>query len=206
MTTQKNIKGLLFDLGGVVINVDFDQALQIWARYSRLSIEVLRSHFSMDAEYQRHERGEINEAEYFKHLRNLLQLEANDSEIAMGWNSIFTGEISETVDSIQSVSSRLPCFAFTNSNPTHQVAWTSAYPRVVSSFHQVYVSSELGLRKPEHAAFDAIAEATGISLAAMLFFDDTLENVQGARAAGLEAVHVKTPSDVKHALLQIGAL
>ena len=89
MTTQKNIKGLLFDLGGVVINIDFDQALQIWARYSRLSIEVLRSHFSMDAEYQRHERGEINEAEYFKHLCNLLQLEANDSEIAMGWQRVF---------------------------------------------------------------------------------------------------------------------
>jgi FMN phosphatase YigB (HAD superfamily) len=206
MTTQKNIEGLLFDLGGVVINIDFDQALQTWARYSRLPVEVLRSRFSMDSEYKRHERGEINEAEYFKHLRDLLQLEANNSEIATGWNAIFAGEISETVDNIQSVSSRLPCFAFTNSNPTHQVAWTSAYPRVVSSFHQVYVSSELGLRKPEHAAFDAIAEATGISLTAMLFFDDTLENVQGARAAGLEAVHVKAPSDVKHALLQIGAL
>ena len=206
MTTQKNIEGLLFDLGGVVINIDFDQALQIWARYSRFSVEGLRSRFSMDAAYERHERGEIEASEYFTHLRDLLQLEASNAEIAAGWNAIFAGEISETVNDIQSVCSRLPCFAFSNSNPTHQVAWTSAYPRAISSFHQVYVSSDLGLRKPERAAFESIAEATGISLAAMLFFDDTLENVMGARAAGLAAIHVETPLDVRRALTDIGLL
>ena len=160
----------------------------------------------MDAEYEHHERGEIGASEYFTHLRDLLQLEASNSEIAAGWNAIFAGEISETVNDIQSVRSRLPCFAFSNSNPTHQVAWRSAYPRAISSFQQVYVSSDLGLRKPERAAFEAIADATGISLAAMLFFDDTLENVRGARAAGLAAVHVKTPSDVKRELIEIGLL
>jgi len=206
MTTQKNVEGLLFDLGGVVINIDFDQALQIWARYSRLPVEGLRSRFSMDAAYEHHERGEIEASEYFMHLRDLLQLEASNAEIAAGWNAIFAGEISETVNDIQSVRSRLPCFAFSNSNPTHKVAWTLAYPRAISSFHQVYVSSDLGLRKPDRAAFEAIAEATGISLAAMLFFDDTLENVIGARAAGLAAVHVKTPSDVRRALIELDVL
>jgi len=206
VSAQHNVEGLIFDLGGVVIDVDFDQALHIWAEYSRLPIEELRARFKMDVEYECHERGELKQSEYFKHLRELLELEANDADITSGWNSIFVGEITETVNDILSVRSRLPCFAFSNSNPTHQIAWMADYPRAVSSFHQIFVSSELGHRKPERAAFDAIAVATGISLAAMLFFDDTIENVMGARAAGLAAVHVKTPSDIRRALIEIGLL
>ena len=68
------------------------------------------------------------------------------------------------------------------------------------------MSSELGLRKPDCAAFEGVANAMGIALSAILFFDDTLENVEGARAAGLQAVHVTMPSDVKCALVEIGAL
>jgi FMN phosphatase YigB (HAD superfamily) len=124
----------------------------------------------------------------------------------LGWNSIFLNEIAETVNYIRTVNSDLPCFAFTNSNPTHQISWMSDFPRVVESFQNVFVSSELGLRKPEPAAFEAIAEATGIRLEAMLFFDDTAENVYGAKAVGMPAVHVKEHLDVKQALSKIGAL
>ena len=206
MAAQHNIEGLIFDLGGVVIDVDFDQALQIWAQHSRLPIEGLRARFKMDVEYECHERGEIDAHQYFSHLRNLLELEADDAEISTGWNSIFGGEITETVNDILAIRSRLPCFAFSNSNPTHQITWMADYPRAVSSFHKIFVSSELGYRKPERESFEAIAKATGINLAAMLFFDDTVENVVGAREAGLQAVHVKTPADITHALEAIGEL
>ena len=203
---QHHIEGLLFDMGGVVINIDFDQALQSWTHLSELSIEEMRSRFTMDHRYEQHERGEIGGSEYFAHLRRLLQLEGRDEDIAWGWNAIYVGEIAETVDDILSVPEHVPCFAFTNSNPTHMATCKAIYPRVMAAFQRVFVSSEMGLRKPQRAAFDAIAQATGIRLPAMLFFDDSLENVEGARAAGLQAIHVQTPSDVKQALLQIGVL
>lgn len=197
---------MLFDLGGVVIAIDFNRALQTWEVWSVLPIEEMQRRFKMDTTYERHERGEIDASEYFAHIRRTLELEATDADIALGWNAIFVGEIIETVDSILSVRNRLPCFAFTNSNTTHQVTWTTAYPRAIKSFHQVFVSSELGLRKPEREAFDAIAEKTGIDSGALLFFDDTEQNVLGAQAAGLQAVHVRTPADVRRALVEINAL
>ena len=206
MPRPHNVEGLLFDLGGVVIDIDFDRAFRSWARQSQLSVDEIRRRFTLDAVYEQHERGEIDAAEYFAHLRNVLELEGSDEEIASGWNAIYVGEITETLNDILSVRDRLPCFAFTNSNPTHQATVTATYPRVLAAFRQIFVSSELGLRKPERAAFDAIAEATGISPAAMLFFDDSIENVKGARAAGLQPVHVRAPADVKLALVEIGAL
>ena len=193
-------------MGGVVFEIDFELALQTWKQWTLLSIEELRHRFKLDEAYEKHERGEIKASEYFTHLRNVLELEANDSEITMGWNAIYLDEIVETVNYILAVKDKMPCFAFTNSNPTHQVSWMSSYPRVVESFHQIFVSSELGLRKPEREAFEAIADATGIGLDAMLFFDDTEDNVRGAEAVGMQAIHVKGHLDVKQALSEIGAL
>ncbi len=203
---HRYIAGLLFDMGGVVFEIDFDRALQAWSDWTILPIEEIRQRFKMDEAYERHERGEIGASEYFAHLRNVLELEATDSEIALGWNAIYLEEIADTVNCILVVKKKLPCFAFTNSNPTHQVFWMDAYPRAVASFHQIFVSSEMGLRKPDREAFEAISNATGIGLDTMLFFDDSEENINGARAAGMPAIHVKGHSDVKKALVDIGAL
>ena len=200
------VEALLFDLGGVVIKIDFERALRSWQNLSALPIEDIRSRFSMDGEYEQHERGEIDASAYFDHLRSVLALNGSDKQIAAGWNAIFAGEISKTVDYVLGARSALPCFAFTNSNPTHQRQWMASYPRVVAAFQRIFVSSELGLRKPEKAAFNAIADATGSNPGAMLFFDDTLENVEGAQAAGLQAVHVRGPSDVEQTLVKLGVL
>jgi putative hydrolase of the HAD superfamily len=206
MSKPRNIEGLLFDLGGVVIEINFECAFQVWKRWTLLSIEEMRHRFKMDEAYEQHERGEMEASAYFSHLRNILELEASDSAIASGWNAIFLDEIAETVNYIRAVKNELPCFAFTNSNPTHQISWMSAFPRVVDSFDQIFVSSELGLRKPQREAFEAIANATGVGLDAMLFFDDTLENINGAQTAGMPAIHVKGHLDVKQALSEIGVL
>jgi FMN phosphatase YigB (HAD superfamily) len=206
MSTTLKIEGLLFDMGGVVIEIDFERALQTWKQWTLLPIEEMRRRFKIDEAYEKLERGEIEAPEYFSHLRNVLKIEASDSEIAVGWNAIFLDEIVETLNYIQAVKDYLPCFALTNSNSTHQAFWMSNYPRIVNSFHEIFVSSELGLRKPDREAFEAIANATGISLNSMLFFDDTEENIKGAKALGMHAVHVKGHWDVEKALVSIGAL
>ena len=204
MAMPPRVEALLFDLGNVVIDIDFGRALRAWARHSRLPLDEVRTRFRMDEAYERHERGEIDAAAYFGYLRRMLELDATDDDIAAGWNAIFTGEIAQTVQLIRSVRTRIPCHAFTNSNPTHQAAWTAAYPAAIGAFGRVFVSSELGLRKPERAAFGAVAGALGLDPAAILFFDDTEKNVDGARAAGLQAVHVRAPADVACALAGLG--
>jgi len=204
--TDDTIEGLLFDMGGVVFEIDFEKALRIWSQWSILTIEEMGNRFRMDGPYEKHERGEIDASQYFDHLRKLLELNASNREIASGWNAIYLEEIAETVDCILNVNDSLPCYAFTNSNPTHQEYWEAEYPRAVQCFDRVFVSSNLGLRKPDKKAFETISNETGISLSKILFFDDLEENVEGARVAGMQAVLVKSHLDVKHALENIGAL
>src|SRR5262249_42098969 len=93
-----------------------------------------------------------------------------------------------------------PCYAFTNTNATHMDAWSALYPAVLHAFDRVFASHEIGLRKPERAAFEHVCSELGLAPASILFFDDLPENVHGARAAGLEAILVRSPADVAAAL------
>ena len=70
---MKEVKALLFDLGGVVIEIDFDRVLKRWEPISKLSFTELKATFHFDAAYMRHERGEIEAAEYFAHLRDFFE-------------------------------------------------------------------------------------------------------------------------------------
>ena len=205
MSSHKKIEALLFDLGGVLIDIDFENALQAWSQWTPLTIAEMRHRFKMDEAYKHHERGEIEAAQYFNHLRHSLGLEASDAEIALGWNAIFLGEITETIDYVLAVKDKLPCYVLTNTNPSHQTYWMSAYPSVVDLFRHIFVSSEIGSRKPEHQVFEVIEATTGIERSAMLFFNDSEENVLGAESFGMPAIHVKEHSDVKKALSEIGA-
>jgi putative hydrolase of the HAD superfamily len=74
----------------------------------------------------------------------------------------------------------------------------------LAHFDRVFVSSEIGLRKPERAAFEFISREVGVAAGSIMFFDDMLENVTGALAAGLLAVHVQSPADVQDALRRLG--
>lgn len=194
------VEALLFDLGGVVIDIDFDRVLRHWEGISSLSFTELKSTFHFDEAYQRHERGEIDGATYFAHLRNTLQLEGSDEEIAAGWNAVFVADIPAVLEAIVQARAHFSCYAFTNTNPTHLIAWKAGYPAVFQSFDKVFISSDLGVRKPERKAFDAIAADIGVAHENILFFDDTRENIVGAEAAGLQTVYVQSPEDVRKAL------
>src|SRR6478735_4515346 len=94
------VDALLFDLGNVVFEFDFELAVRHWARFSALLLRELRERFGSDEPYRQFERGEITPAAYYDGLRRNLKLDASDAQIAEGWNGIFGAEISETLDAV----------------------------------------------------------------------------------------------------------
>jgi len=197
---SRTVDALLFDLGGVVLEVDFERVFKHWATTNNVPIEHIKQRFAMDEAYQQHERGLISGSEYFAHLRSSLGLSADDVTMTAGWNAIFGNEIDLALDAIDQVSDRYPCYGFTNTNAVHQEYWEREHPRIRQSFNQVFVSSEMGLRKPDLQSFEHILDETSTKAGAMLFFDDTAENIEGALRAGLQAIQVSSAADVVKAL------
>jgi glucose-1-phosphatase len=195
-----NVDALLFDLGGVLIRLDWDAVFAHWARCCGADAAALRRRFAFDDAYERHERGEIDSARYFEGLRRTLGIDPTEAQIEAGWNALFVGEIAETTRLVARAAARIPVHLFSNTNAAHQAAWSRDYAEALRPFGRVFVSSEIGLRKPDRAAFEHVAREIGVLPGRILFFDDTESNVAGARAAGLQAVHVRSPDDVARAL------
>jgi FMN phosphatase YigB (HAD superfamily) len=184
----------------VLIDLDWQRVFDHWGQSAGKPPGPIRERFHFDPPYQRHERGEIDAAAYFASLRDSLGLDLTHEQFDTGWNQVFVAEVAETIALLRQVEHRIPLYAFSNSNRAHQDFWSRKFAESLAPFRKVFVSSDLGVRKPERESFERVAREIGVPLGAILFFDDTLENVEGARSAGLRAVHVKTPQDVKLAL------
>ena len=191
---------LLFDVGGVIMGLDWNRAFQWWGRQSHVPPEALATLYTFDEPYERHERGEIGELEYYASLRRSLAIDISDDDFRTGWGAIFTEPVNETVAMLEKLRERVPLYAFSNSNEAHRVVWERKFAAALQNFRRVFVSCEMGLRKPERASFDFIAREIGVPPARILFFDDTPANVDAARDAGLLAVHVRGPDDVRNAV------
>ena len=196
---------LLFDLGRVVLDIDFSKVVACWAGHAGCEPAHLAGRFSWrDEFYQQHEKGEISDAEFFAALRALLGVELSDAQFLEGWNEIFAGEMPGIAPLLQRAAQRLPLYAFSNTNAAHVEHFSETYAGVLGHFREIFLSSAIGLRKPDAAAYDHVVKAIGMPASRIVFFDDLAENIDGARACGLTAVHVTSPDDVAHALAALG--
>jgi glucose-1-phosphatase len=195
---------LLFDLGRVVIDIDFSKTLACWAGHAGCAPAHLVGRFARDEIYQRHETGSISDAEFFAGLRTALGIDLSDAQFLEGWNAIFAGEMPGITPLLARAAARLPLYAFSNTNGAHVEHFSRAYAEVLGHFREIFLSSTIGLRKPDAAAYDHVVKAIGVPAERIVFFDDLAENIDGARARGLTAVHVTSPDDVARALAALG--
>ena len=195
---------LLFDLGRVVLDIDFSRVMQIWGGYAGCAPPELATRFVVNDSFRNHETGKIDDVAFFSDLRRSLDIAISDAQFLEGWNAIFAGEMPGIAPLLARAATQLPLYAFSNTNPPHVEHFSKAYADVLGHFRQIYLSSSIGLRKPDAAAFRHVVEAIGVPASRIVFFDDSAENIEGARVSGLAAVHVRSTDDVAHALAALG--
>jgi len=195
---------LLFDIGRVVIDIDFNKVLACWAGHAGRPPAELSGRFGPDDTFRRHETGEASDAEFFAALRRTLGIELTDAQFLEGWNAIFAGEMPGMNALLARAARHLPLYAFSNTNPPHVAHFSKAFADVLGHFREIFLSSTIGLRKPDAAAYDHVVKAIGVPAQRIVFFDDLAENIEGARMRGLTAVHVTSPDDVAKALTALG--
>jgi FMN phosphatase YigB (HAD superfamily) len=195
---------LLFDLGRVVLDIDFNRTLHHWARLSGCEPMQLGQRFLRDELYHRHEKGEVSDEIFFAALRSSLGVELTDAQLIEGWNAIFVGEMPGIDRLLARAAEHLPIYAFSNTNALHGAYFSSRYAELLSHFRQIFLSSTIGLRKPDADAYDHVVREIGVPAERIVFFDDLDENIRGARARGLNAVRVTSSDDVARALAALG--
>jgi HAD superfamily hydrolase (TIGR01509 family) len=191
---------LLFDLGRVVLDIDLARVMSTWAGHAGCDAADLATRFVVDDSFKHHEIGRIDDAAFFANLRQLLGIGLTDAQFLEGWNALFAGEMPGIAPLLANAAKRMPLYAFSNTNPAHVAHFSTAYADVLGHFRDIFLSSTIGLRKPDAEAYDHVVKAIGVPASRILFFDDSAANIEGARARGLRAIHVTSTDDVARAL------
>lgn len=189
-------KAVLLDLGNVVLGVDFRRVFSAWAEAANVSEQVFYDRWQIDDAYADHETGKIDFDQYADRLAERFKVNLSREQWRDGWNSLWTEPFHSVIELLPAIASRYDLYAFTNTNDTHAECWRALYGSALRPFEHIFVSSEIGVRKPHVDAFHYVCRAAGSEAGHTLFLDDTLENVKGALDAGLQAHHVASENDV----------
>ncbi len=185
------IRAIVFDLGNVLIDIDFYRCARLWADRSGVPAETLASRFRIDDAYRAFECGRMPPSAYYDSLRRQLGLDLTDDDMRAGWQTIIRDEKPGIRDCLNKLACHYPLYVLTNTNAEHESVWEETHQTLLSIFQELFVSSRMGCRKPDVATYQKVARSIGLPCSRILFFDDAEENVRGAVKAGMPAIQVQ---------------
>lgn len=181
----------IFDLGNVIVDIDFNRVLGVWSDLGRVPLATLQSRFTMGESFHRHERGEISDEEFAEQLCDELGLALSFEQFTAGWQALFIGVRADTLRIMNMLRSRGDrVVILSNTNRLHQRFWPTQYPEVQNAADKLYLSQEMGMRKPEARIYQQVLREEGFTADQAIFFDDNQENIDAAQALGIQSVPV----------------
>jgi len=182
----------IFDMGNVIIDIDFKRVLGVWSHLSGTPLATLTERFTMGEVFQKHERGEISDEQFATDLCHEMGIALSFEQFSAGWHAIFVGlrpEVITLFKTLREEGHRV--VVLSNTTRLHLDFWPQHYPEIEANTDVMYLSQNLGMRKPEPEIFQHVLEKEGFTADQAVFFDDIAENIEAARAAGIQAVWVQ---------------
>lgn len=187
----------IFDMGNVIIDIDFKRVLGVWSNLSGTPLATLTERFSMGEVFQKHERGEISDEEFAAELSHEMGIALSFEQFSVGWQAVFVGLRADVIDVFKTLREQgHRVVVLSNTNRLHLNYWPEHYPEIEANTDALYLSQDLGMRKPEPRIFEYVLNNEGVTASQAVFFDDVLENVEAARSMGIEAVLVEDKNTV----------
>ncbi len=196
------IKNILFDLGGIFMNLDFTLTEKAFIDLGILSFpEMYTQHHANDL-FEELETGKMSPEMFYDAFRNESNSQLTNDQIKTAWNAMLLDFPLERLQWLQEIGKKYKVYLYSNTNQIHYdaflniVSTTTGIKNFNSFFIKAYYSHELGLRKPYVASFQKILQEQNLIAEETLFIDDTLQNIEGAKKAGLLTIHLVTPMTV----------
>jgi len=190
---------LIFDLGNVIVDIDYQKALQ------RIKEEVSTEfHDKVDGFYltdfhKDYEVGRIDSGRFREEVRSYFQQDWNDEKVDELWNALLLKIPLERLELISKLKENFQVGVLSNTNLIHIHAVNKilhddhGIENFDPIFDWVFLSHEMGLSKPSPQIYEKMLVDLGTSGDRVVFFDDLIANVEGAKAVGIQAVHVTGP-------------
>jgi len=195
MGQASNIKNILFDLGGVILDINVQATLKQFYELG-FPAELMQFPNSMTTDlYFKYETGKFNTEQFRNQIRKAAGVEMTDRAFDEAWNAMLVRFPEERVALLKELSKRYKLYMLSNTSALHVRVFEKMYlDSAGESMHQVfdkiYYSHEIGWHKPDREAWEYVIKDAGIKAEETLFLDDNIHNIKASQELGFQAIHI----------------
>ena len=197
---MKKYKAIIFDLGAVILNINYQNTID---EFSKLGVKNAKAFYSKKVQadlFDQLETGKISGNEFLK----ALQKETNSAsiiQIEQAWNAMLLNLPQERLELIKKLKNNNAIYLLSNTNAIHidalkEQLGNTKWLAFCELFDKMYLSHELGIRKPDAKIFEYILKEQKINIEEVFFIDDSPQHIASAKKLGIDCHHLLDNEDI----------
>jgi glucose-1-phosphatase len=206
---DQKTEAIIFDLGGVLLNLDVRRSIDAFLELGFDNVEEKMSRIltkTPGAEapgiFQLYETGKITSEQFREGLREYAGRYISDEDIDRAWTIMLLDLPPGNIRLLEKLRGSYKLYLLSNTNAIHietllrNSGEENGFSGMVNLFNKIYYSHIIRMRKPDVEIFRHVIEDAGLDPKTTVLIDDSIHNVEGAKAAGLLAIHHQSNTSI----------
>lgn len=208
---MKGIQNVIFDLGGVIINLDQSRTIEAFSRASDISFRGIYDGKDQEL-FHAFEMGKVSPVEFYKEIRRQIGFKGSEIELANAWNTMLLDVPEERLEALVEMKHNYNTFLLSNTNEPHieaielELENEHGIKNFDDYFDKVYYSCRIGMRKPDKEIFELVLNGNKLKPEETVFIDDSPQHVKAAGELGINAFLLQKNMSVNDLLKQLKLL
>ncbi len=200
----EGVKHIIFDLGGVLLNLDYQLTEDAFVAAGITNFREIYSQLQQTPVFDLFETGKIGREEFIATMQGFTHTPISESQILNAWNAMLLNFPIRRLQILQQLRNYYDLYLLSNTNEIHEEAFNKilnrdfGMPGLGVFFDRVYFSHRVGMRKPHREIFEMILNNHGLQAAETLFIDDSPQHIVGAKAVGLQTIFLEKGMTIEH--------
>lgn len=200
---MSEIKNIIFDLGGVIINLDIPKTIDEFNKLTNKPFESIYSQLQQSPIFDLFDKGQISEFNFFSEIQKSLGSDVPHHKLLFAWNAMLLDFPLHRLELLIQLKSKYRLFLLSNTNETHVTEFENTlqkhhgYKNLEPFFEKVYYSCRMQMRKPEPEIFNYVLTHHNLNPQETLFIDDSPQHIEGALKTGIKAHYLAKNRDVE---------
>jgi FMN phosphatase YigB (HAD superfamily) len=193
----KGIKHIIFDLGGVLLNIDYQLTENAFIEAGVEHFAELYSQLQQSDLFDRWETGRMTREEFISAMKLASKTTISDEQILNAWNAMLLDFPVRRLQILQQLRLYYDLILLSNTNEIHEETFNNTLmrshgiPNIGVFFDKVYLSHRVGMRKPGKEIFERVLEENGFQAGETLFIDDSPQHIAAAREVGIQTIYLE---------------
>ena len=195
MSQPPKFKNILFDLGGVILDINVQATLKGFYELG-FPAELMEYPHSMKTDiFFKYQTGKLDTRQFRNEIRRVAGVDMTDRAFDEAWNAMLVRIPKERTALLKELSKHYSLYMLSNTSELHVAVFEKMYLDAAGEsmhhvFKKIYYSHEIGWHKPDYQAWEHVIKDAGIKPQETLFLDDDIHNIKASQELGFQAIHI----------------